>query len=341
MQARNLDDGLARIATAKEKKRAISVAVLGNAAEILPELVRRGFRPDAVTDQTAAHDLVYGYLPIGWTVEQWRTAQSAEPDRVAAAARASIVEHVKAMLAFKAMGVPVFDYGNNLRQQAHEGRVERAFDFPSFVVAYVRPLFCRGKGPLLGRALGDPEDIYRTDRKLKELFAEDRLLARWLDLAEDHVKFQGLPARICWLGLGERHVAGLAFNDMVARGELAARSRSAATTWTRARSRARTGNRADARRLGRGGRLADPERAAHRLLRRVLGQRPQRRRGRHRLCDARRDGDRRRRLAGRGTAAGKAALERSRSGVMRHADAGYETAIETARTHGLDLPFLR
>ena len=226
-QACDLDEALAIIADAKARKIGVSVGVLGNAAEVVPELVRRarggGMRPDAVTDQTAAHDLVNGYLPQGWTVEEWQARREADPAGVAAAARASIVKHVRAMLDFKAMGIPVFDYGNNLRQQAHEGGLAEAFDFPSFVVAYVRPLFCRGKGPFRWVALsGDPEDIFKTDRRLAALFPEDAALANWLALARENVRFQGLPARICWLGLGERHRAGLAINEMVAKGELSA-----------------------------------------------------------------------------------------------------------------------
>ncbi len=342
-QARNLDDGLARIAAAKTKQAAISVAVLGNAAEILPELVRRGLRPDAVTDQTAAHDLVYGYLPAGWTVEEWRAAQSAAPERVTAAARASIVEHVKAMLAFQAMGVPVFDYGNNLRQQAHEGGVERAFDFPSFVVAYVRPLFCRGKGPFRWVALsGDPGDIYRTDRKLKELFPEDRLLARWLDLAEHHVKFQGLPARICWLGLGERHLAGLAFNEMVARGELAApiaigrdhMDSGSVASPNRETERMRDGSDAVADWPILNALLTASCGAAWVSVHNGggVGIGYSTHAGMAIVADGSADAARRLELL---------LWNDPASGVMRHADAGYETAIETARANRLDLPFLR
>ncbi len=341
-QARNLDDGLARIADAKAKKQAISVAVLGNAAEILPELVRRGLRPDAVTDQTAAHDLVHGYLPIGWTVEQWRAAQVAEPDRVAVAARESIVEHVKAMLAFQAMGVPVFDYGNNLRQQAHEGGLARAFDFPSFVVAYVRPLFCRGKGPFRWVALsGDPEDIHRTDRKILELFPGNASVRRWLGMAKDRIAFQGLPARICWLGLGERHVAGLAFNEMVAKGELEAPvvigrdhldcgsvaspnretesmrdGSDAVSDWPLLNALLSTAGGASWVSLHHGGGVgmgysqhagvvivADGTEGAAQRLARVLWNDPA-------------------------------------SGVMRHADAGYDLAVRCAQEKGLDLPML-
>jgi urocanate hydratase len=226
-QARDLEDALALIDDAKTRRVGVSVGLLGNAAEVLPELVRRaaagGMRPDVVTDQTAAHDLRNGYIPAGWSEGEWNETRVSDPARVEAAARESIVAHVTAMLAFKDMGMPVFDYGNNIRQVAFDAGLRRAFDFPSFVVAYVRPLFCRGKGPFRWVALsGKPEDIYKTDARLKQLFPEDALLGRWLDMAREHVRFQGLPARICWLGLGERHRAGLAINDMVRSGELAA-----------------------------------------------------------------------------------------------------------------------
>jgi len=224
-QAQDLDDALARIAKYTAQKRAISIALLGNAAEILPELVKRGVRPDLVTDQTSAHDLINGYLPIGWTVEQWKAAaadSSRHAELKAAAARGCAV-HVQAMLDFQKMGIPVVDYGNNIRQVAFDQGVKNAFDFPGFVPAYVRPLFCEGKGPFRWVALsGDPEDIRKTDAKLKELFPENTKLHRWLDMAAERIAFQGLPARICWLGLGERHVAGLAFNEMVKNGELKA-----------------------------------------------------------------------------------------------------------------------
>ena len=226
-QARDLEEALAQIAGAMQRKEGLSVGLLGNAAEVLPELVRRaragGMSPDVVTDQTAAHDLRNGYIPRGWSEAHWNAQRTVDPAGVERAARESIVEHVRAMLAFKSMGIPVFDYGNNIRQVAFDGGVKEAFDFPSFVVAYVRPLFCTGKGPFRWVALsGDPEDIYKTDARLRELFPEDRPLVRWLDLAGRHVRFQGLPARICWLGLGERHRAGLAINAMVASGELSA-----------------------------------------------------------------------------------------------------------------------
>jgi urocanate hydratase len=225
LQAKDLDDALAIIAKACAAQKPVSVGLVGNAAEVLPELVRRNVKPHMVTDQTSAHELVYGYLPAGWTVEQWRAAQQ-DPSQHAglvAAATRSCKAHVEAMLAFHAQGIPTFDYGNNIRQVAHDEGVANAFDFPGFVPAYIRPLFCEGKGPFRWVALsGDPEDIYKTDRKVKELFPDDAHLHRWLDMARSRIAFQGLPARICWLGLGERHRAGHAFNEMVASGELKA-----------------------------------------------------------------------------------------------------------------------
>jgi len=222
-QARDLDDALARVAQYTAEGRAVSVALLGNAAEVLPELVRRGVRPDLVTDQTSAHDLVHGYLPMGWSVEQWQTAQQ-DPSQHAAlrdAAAASCAAHVRAMLAFREAGAPTVDYGNNIRQVAHDAGVHNAFDIPGFVPAYVRPLFCRGIGPFRWVALsGNPEDIRKTDAKMKELFPDNLHLHRWLDMAGSRIAFQGLPARICWIGLGDRHRAGLAFNEMVRSGEL-------------------------------------------------------------------------------------------------------------------------
>ncbi|MBS0213844.1 MAG: urocanate hydratase [Proteobacteria bacterium] len=222
-QAGDLDDALARIDKYTKAGAAKSIALLGNAAEILPELVRRGVRPDAVTDQTSAHDPVHGYLPIGWSVERWLTEQRTNPSGVSAAAKQSMRVHVEAMLAFQQMGVPTFDYGNNIRQVAKDEGCTNAFDFPGFVPAYVRPLFCRGVGPFRWVALsGDPEDIYKTDAKVKELIPDDAHLHRWLDMARERISFQGLPARICWVGLGQRHKLGLAFNEMVRRGELKA-----------------------------------------------------------------------------------------------------------------------
>ena len=228
-QAANLDEALELIKHHTGKKETVSIALCGNAAEILPELVRRaqagGLRPDMVTDQTSAHDIINGYLPAGWSVGEWRAAQK-DPARHAAltqAAGESCAVHVKAMLAFHEMGIPTVDYGNNLRQVAKDFGVANAFDYPGFVPAYIRPLFCKGVGPFRWVALsGDPEDIRKTDAKMKELFPDNKHLHRWLDMAAERIAFQGLPARICWIGLGERHLAGLAFNEMVKNGELKA-----------------------------------------------------------------------------------------------------------------------
>ena len=221
--APNLDEALAMIRQACDEKRAISVAVVGNAAEIMPELVRRGVRPDVVTDQTSAHDPANGYLPAGWTVDEWQRRRETAPQEVTQAARRSIVQHVQAMLDFHRMGVPTLDYGNNIRQVAKEEGLADAFAFPGFVPAYIRPLFCRGIGPFRWAALsGDPADIYRTDAKVKQVLPNHASLHRWLDMARERIHFQGLPARICWAGLGERHLLGLAFNEMVARGEVSA-----------------------------------------------------------------------------------------------------------------------
>ena len=222
-QANDLDDALARITKYTQAGEARSIALLGNAAEVLPELVKRGVRPDCVTDQTSAHDPVHGYLPIGWSVEQWIAEQSANPENVRDAAKQSMRVHVEAMLAFHAAGVPTVDYGNNIRQMAKDEGCANAFDFPGFVPAYVRPLFCRGIGPFRWVALsGDPEDIAKTDAKVKELIPDDPHLHRWLDMAGERIAFQGLPARICWVGLGLRDKLGLAFNEMVRNGELKA-----------------------------------------------------------------------------------------------------------------------
>ncbi|WP_045513101.1 urocanate hydratase, partial [Kosakonia oryzae] len=222
-QATDLDDALARIERYTREGKAISVALHGNAAEVLPELVKRGVRPDLVTDQTSAHDPLNGYLPIGWQWEAYRERAKSEPAVVTQAAKASMAEHVKAMLAFQQQGIPTFDYGNNIRQMAKEMGVSNAFDFPGFVPAYIRPLFCRGIGPFRWAALsGDAEDIYRTDEKVKELITDDAHLHRWLDMAKERISFQGLPARICWVGLGQRARLGLAFNEMVRRGEVSA-----------------------------------------------------------------------------------------------------------------------
>ncbi|MEA2664050.1 MAG: urocanate hydratase [Candidatus Eremiobacteraeota bacterium] len=221
--ASSLDEALALIEESKRSTIPLSVAVIGNAAEIVPELVRRGVRPDAVTDQTSAHDPVNGYLPAGWTLAEWREKRASDPAGVARAAKASMAAHVEAMVAFHRQGVPTFDYGNNIRQMALEAGLADAFAFPGFVPAYIRPLFERGIGPFRWVALsGDPDDIRKTDAKVKELLPHDAHLHRWLDMARERIAFQGLPARICWIGLGDRDRVGLAFNEMVARGELKA-----------------------------------------------------------------------------------------------------------------------
>jgi len=223
LQAKDLDDALALIKNACHEGKAISVALLGNAADIFPELVKRGVKPDMVTDQTSAHDPLNGYLPQGWTLEEAAKIRLTDPQKIITAAKKSMAVQVKAMLNFQKLGVPVFDYGNNIRQMAFEMGVKNAFDFPGFVPAYIRPLFCRGVGPFRWAALsGDPEDIYHTDQKVKELIPHDKHLHHWLDMARQRIHFQGLPARICWVGLGDRAKLGLAFNEMVRKGELSA-----------------------------------------------------------------------------------------------------------------------
>ncbi len=222
-RAESLDQAMDIINDATASGKAISVGLLGNAAEIIPDMIRRGIRPDAVTDQTSAHDPVNGYLPVGWTVRQWEDKRETDPKAVERAAKAAMAIHVKAMLDYHHMGIPTFDYGNNIRQVAFDEGIENAFDFPGFVPAYVRPLFCRGIGPFRWVALsGDPEDIYKTDQKVKEIIPDNPHLHNWLDMARKRISFQGLPARICWVGLGERHKLGLAFNEMVRNGELKA-----------------------------------------------------------------------------------------------------------------------
>ncbi|MEV6877629.1 urocanate hydratase [Amycolatopsis sp. NPDC051128] len=220
--ADDLDDAIARVTKAKQEKRPLSVGVVGNAAEVLPELLRRGVEVDIVTDQTSAHDPL-SYLPKGVDVADWHDYAAKKPDEFTDRSRESMADHVEAMLGFLDRGAEVFDYGNSLRGEAKLGGCERAFDFPGFVPAYIRPLFCEGNGPFRWAALsGDPEDIAATDRAMLELFPENESLARWIKLAGERVAFQGLPARICWLGYGERHLAGLRFNEMVASGELKA-----------------------------------------------------------------------------------------------------------------------
>ncbi|MEO9337308.1 urocanate hydratase [Mesorhizobium sp. SB112] len=340
VQAKDLDDALAIIEQAKKDKKAISVALLGNAADIFPELVKRGVKPDAVTDQTSAHDPVNGYLPQGWTVAEWEEKRERDPKAVAKAARASMAVQVKAMLDFHEQGIPTVDYGNNIRQMAKEEGVENAFDFPGFVPAYIRPLFCRGIGPFRWAALsGDPEDIYKTDAKVKELTPGNTHLHNWLDMARERIHFQGLPARICWVGLGDRHRLGLAFNEMVKSGELKAPvvigrdhldsgsvaspnreteamqdGSDAVSDWPLLNALLNTASGATWVSLHHGGGVgmgfsqhsgmvivADGTDDAARRLERVLWNDPA-------------------------------------TGVMRHADAGYDIAIDCAKEHGLNLP---
>ncbi|MFZ5789931.1 MAG: urocanate hydratase [Pseudomonadota bacterium] len=338
----NLDEALGLIRQATAKGQAISVGLLGNAADVFPELVRRGMLPDAVTDQTAAHDPLYGYLPAGWTLDQWERMQQSDPDAVIRAAKASMAAQVRAMLDFHRQGVPTFDYGNNIRQMALETGVENAFDFPGFVPAYIRPLFCRGIGPFRWAALsGEPEDIYKTDARVKELMPDDPHLHNWLDMARKRIQFQGLPARICWVGLGDRARLGLAFNEMVAKGELAAPivigrdhldsgsvaspnretegmldGSDAVSDWPLLNALLNCASGATWVSIHHGGGVgmgfsqhagmvivADGTKEAARRLERVLTNDP-------------------------GT------------GVMRHADAGYDIAIECAKAQGLKLPML-
>ena len=343
VMAETLDEALALIEDAKTTGKAISVGLLGNAADVLPELVKRGVRPDLVTDQTSAHDLINGYLPSGWTVAEWEDKRVSDPAAVTAAAKKSIVEHVKAMLAFQAMGIPTTDYGNNIRQVAFDEGVENAFDFPGFVPAYIRPLFCRGIGPFRWAALsGDPEDIRKTDAAMKKLFPDNAGLHRWLDMAGERIAFQGLPARICWIGLGDRHRAGLMFNEMVASGELSAPivigrdhldsgsvaspnretesmmdGSDAVSDWPLLNALLNTASGASWVSLHHGGGVgmgysqhsgvvivADGTPEAAKRLERVLWNDPA-------------------------------------TGVMRHADAGYDIAKDAAREHGLNLPSLK
>jgi urocanate hydratase len=341
VKAASVDEALEIIQRHHKQGKAVSVGVLGNAAEVFPDMVRRGIRPDVVTDQTSAHDPLNGYLPAGWTLEEWEARKASDPAAVTLAAKQSMAVHVRAMLDFHRMGVPTLDYGNNIRQMAKDMGVADAFDFPGFVPAYIRPLFCRGIGPFRWAALsGDPDDIHRTDAKVKEVMPHDAHLHNWLDMARERIKFQGLPARICWVGLGDRHRLGLAFNEMVARGEIgpvvigrdhldsgsvASPNREteamkdgsdAVSDWPLLNALLNTASGATWVSLHHGGGvgmgysqhsgvviLADGTPEAARRLERVLWNDP-------------------------GT------------GVMRHADAGYETAIACAREKGLNLPGL-
>lgn len=341
-QAKDIDDALARIARYTAAGDAKSIALLGNAAEVLPELVRRGVRPDAVTDQTSAHDPLHGYLPLDWTLEQWLAAQAADPGTVIQAAKQSMRVHVEAMLAFQKMGVPVFDYGNNLRQMAKDVGCDNAFGFPGFVPAYVRPLFCRGIGPFRWVALsGDPEDIRKTDAKVKELIPDDPHLHRWLNMASERIAFQGLPARICWVGLGQRHRLGLAFNAMVRSGELKA-------PIVIGRDHLDSGSVASPNRETESMRDGSDAVSDWPLLNAMLnvaggatwvslhhgggvGMGYSQHAGVVIVCDGSEAADRR--------------IERvlwndPATGVMRHADAGYSAAIECAKEQNLPLPML-
>ena len=339
-QATDIDDALARIARYTAAGEAKSIALLGNAAEILPELVRRGVRPDCVTDQTSAHDPVHGYLPAGWTLEQWLSAQQADPDGVRDAAKRSMRVHVEAMLAFHAAGIPTVDYGNNIRQMALDAGCPNAFDFPGFVPAYVRPLFCRGVGPFRWVALsGDPEDIDRTDAKVKELIPDDPHLHNWLDMARERISFQGLPARICWVGLGQRHRLGLAFNEMVRTGELKA-------PVVIGRDHLDSGSVASPNRETEAMRDGSDAVSDWPLLNAMLnvaggatwvslhhgggvGMGYSQHSGVVIVCDGTPEADRR---------IARVLWNDPATGVMRHADAGYEIARQCAREQGLRLP---
>ncbi|WP_342111418.1 urocanate hydratase [Methylobacterium sp. SI9] len=341
-QAADLDEALAMIDRAGREGKPVSVGLLGNAADIFPELVRRGVRPDAVTDQTSAHDPVNGYLPQGWTNDEWESRRETDPRAVERAARASMATHVRAMLDFHRMGIPVVDYGNNIRQVALEEGVADAFDFPGFVPAYIRPLFCRGIGPFRWAALsGDPEDIYRTDAKVKELLPDDANLHHWLDMARERISFQGLPARICWVGLGDRHRLGLAFNAMVASGELKA-------PVVIGRDHLDSGSVASPNRETEAMRDGSDAVSDWPLLNALLncasgatwvslhhgggvGMGFSQHSGMVVVCDGTPEAAAR---------VGRVLWNDPATGVMRHADAGYDDAIACARRHGLDLPSL-
>ena len=342
IQANDLDEALTIIDRATRNQTPVSVGLLGNAAEVLPELLRRGVRPDVVTDQTSSHDPANGYLPKGWTVAEWERRRDASPKDVAAEASRSIADHVRAMLAFHRMGVPTVDYGNNIRQIARDAGVADAFDFPGFVPAYIRPLFCRGTGPFRWAALsGDPDDIYKTDAAVKSLMPDAVHLHNWLDMARARIRFQGLPARICWVGLGDRHRLGLAFNEMVARGELKA-------PIVIGRDHLDAGSVASPNRETEAMRDGSDAVSDWPMLNALLncasgatwvslhqgggvGMGYSQHAGMVIVCD--------------GTAEAARRIERvlwndPATGVMRHADAGYGIALAAAREHGLDLPGL-
>ena len=341
-RAETLDEALALIDKAVAEKNAVSVGLLGNAADILPELVQRGVKPDALTDQTSAHDPANGYLPIGWTVEEWLAKRASDPDAVAAAAIKSMSVHVRAMLELHNAGVPTFDYGNNIRQVAFDDGVRNAFAFPGFVPAYVRPLFCRGVGPFRWVALsGDPEDIYKTDQKVKELIPDDAHLHNWLDAARERIQFQGLPARICWVGLGQRDRLGLAFNEMVRNGELKA-------PVVIGRDHLDSGSVASPNRETESMRDGSDAVSDWPLLNALLntasgatwvsfhhgggvGMGYAQHAGLVIVCDGTKEADAR---------IARVLWNDPASGVMRHADAGYEDAIRCAAENGLDLPMV-
>nr|WP_294846635.1 urocanate hydratase [uncultured Sphingomonas sp.] len=338
-RATSIDEALEIIANATEPT---SVGLLGNAAEIFPEMVARGIRPDAVTDQTSAHDPINGYCPAGWSVEKWVEMRERNPEAVAEAARESMARQVEAMLAFQKMGIPTFDYGNNIRQEAKDVGVANAFDFPGFVPAYVRPLFCKGIGPFRWAALsGDPEDIAKTDAKVKELIPDDPHLHRWLDMAADRIAFQGLPARICWVGLGQRHRLGLAFNEMVRNGELKAPiviGRDHLDSGSVASPNRETEAMLD------GSDMVSDWPILNALLNTAggatwvsfhhgggVGMGYSQHSGVVIVADGSEDADRR---------LGRVLWNDPGTGVMRHADAGYEIAIDCSKEQGLDLPMV-
>jgi urocanate hydratase len=342
LAANSLEGALEIIERAKKDRKAVSVGLLGNSSEILPELVRRGVRPDILTDQTSAHDPVNGYLPKGWTLEQWEERRVSDPKGVERAAKQSMAEHVKAMLALFHAGVPTVDYGNNIRQMALDEGVADAFDFPGFVPAYIRPLFCRGIGPFRWAALsGDPEDIFKTDAKVKELIPDNPHLHNWLDMARARIQFQGLPARICWVGLGDRHRLGLAFNEMVAKGELKA-------PIVIGRDHLDSGSVASPNRETESMRDGSDAVSDWPLLNALLncasgatwvsihhgggvGMGYSQHAGMVVVCDGTAEAARR---------IGRVLWNDPATGVMRHADAGYEEAIACAKEKGLDLPSL-
>ena len=341
-QASNLDDALARLKKYTNEGKAVSIALLGNAADILPEMVKRGVKPDAVTDQTSAHDPVNGYLPLGWSVEEWFERRKSDPNGTRDAAKKSMRVHVEAMLAFQKMGAPTFDYGNNIRQMAKDEGCTNAFDFPGFVPAYVRPLFCRGIGPFRWVALsGDPEDILKTDAKVKELIPDDPHLHNWIDMAERRISFQGLPARICWVGLGQRHKLGLAFNDMVRKGELKA-------PIVIGRDHLDSGSVASPNRETEAMRDGSDAVSDWPILNALLntaggatwvsfhhgggvGMGYSQHSGMVIVCDGTEAADKR---------IARVLWNDPGTGVMRHADAGYDVAIQCAKEQGLKLPMI-